>query len=176
MKSLVLSLVFLGFFSTVMAQGSQYGVRAGINNSNVDFEPDATFKNLHRNGFFFGGFVDWRLSDELSLLTELQYSAEGAKDTDLRADYIQSPIMLRFGLGDNFTLGAGAMLSLKTWKDRDGFSTFTYSAVGGAEYMITDTFFVDARAHYGLSNILDEDLTDLEAKQLVFQVGVGLKM
>lgn len=176
MKSFVLSLLFVGIFSTVMAQESTFGVRAGINVSNVDFDPDAEFVNQHRNGFVFGGFADWGLSENLSLLTELQFSSEGAKADDLRANYIQMPIMLRFALGNNLTLGAGPMVSLKTWAEQDAFSTFTYSAVGGLEYLITDTFFVDARAHYGLSNILDEDLTDMEAKQFTLQFGVGLRM
>lgn len=176
MKSLLLSFLFLGCFSTVMAQESTFGVRAGINVSNLDFDPDADFNNQHRNGFVFGGYADWGLSESMSILTELQYSAEGAKATDLRADYIQLPVMLRFALGTNLTIGAGPMVSLKTWKEQDAFRTFSYSAVGGLEYLITDTFFVDARAHYGLTNILDEDINDLEAKNFTLQFGIGLRM
>ncbi|WP_431137515.1 porin family protein [Psychroserpens mesophilus] len=176
MKSLVLTLLFVSITTLSFAQGTSYGVRGGLNVSNLDFDPDATFKNQHRYGFAFGGFVDFGISDNFSILTELQYSAEGGKDESLKADYIQMPIMARIGIGNKFTLGVGPMASLKTWANQDGFSTFTFSGVGGLEYMITDEFFIDARVHYGLSNILDEDLTDIEAKNTTFQFGFGIKI
>ncbi|RMZ51130.1 hypothetical protein EB822_04570 [Flavobacteriaceae bacterium PRS1] len=34
----------------------KWGVRAGFNISNLDFSPDPTFENKHRNGFVFGAF------------------------------------------------------------------------------------------------------------------------
>ncbi|MBR9915001.1 MAG: PorT family protein [Algicola sp.] len=176
MKSLLFTFLLITFTSVTFAQEISYGVRGGLNISNLDFDPDATFSNQHRNGFAFGGFVDYGVSDQFSVLVELQYSAEGAKADELRADYIQMPIMARFAINDHITLGVGPMVSLKTWEERDGFSTFTFSGIGGVEYMITDELFVDARVHYGLSNILDEDLTDLEAQNTTFQFGFGIKI
>lgn len=176
MRTLILTLLFVSITTLSFAQGTSYGVRGALNISNLDFDPDADFENKHRNGFAFGGFVDFGISDNFSILTELQYSAEGGKDEDLRADYIQLPIMARFAIGNKFTIGAGPMVSLKTWKNQDGFATFTFSGVGGVEYMITDELFIDARVHYGLTNILDEDLTDAEAQNTTFQFGFGIKI
>ncbi|MBO6606285.1 outer membrane beta-barrel protein [Psychroserpens sp.] len=177
MKSRLLTLICILLFSFGFAQDTDYGVRAALNISNLDFDPDATFDNQHRNGFAFAAFADFGISDNFSALVELQYSAEGAKADDLRADYIQMPIMARIGIGDKLKVGVGPMVSLKTWKEQDAFSTFTFSGVGGLEYMITDELFVDARVHYGLSNILDEDLNgNLEAQNTTFQFGVGLKL
>jgi len=176
MKSIVLSLLFVAITTVSFSQEVSYGVRAGVNISNLDFDPDATFTNQHRNGFAFGGFVDYGVSDNFSMYVEIQYSAEGAKADDLRADYIQMPIMARFALGEKFTLGVGPMASLKTWKDQDAFSTFTFSAIGGIEYMINEELFVDARVHYGLSNVLDEDISGLEAQNTTFQFGFGIKI
>ena len=104
----------------------KWGVRGGINISNLDFDPDPTFENKHRNGFAFGAFVDYGFTESFSILAELQYSAEGAEAETLRADYIQLPILFRFSLGDFFKIGAGPMVSLKTWGFEDGFSTFTF--------------------------------------------------
>lgn len=176
MKSTVLTFLFIAFTIVTFAQGTSYGVRGGVNISNLDFDPDATFTNQHRNGFAFGGFVDYGVSDNFSVLVEIQYSAEGAKADELRADYIQLPILARFALGDKFTFGVGPMASLKTWKNQDAFSTFTFSGVGGIEYMINDELFIDARVHYGLSNILDEDLDGIEAQNTTFQFGFGIKI
>lgn len=176
MKTIFTLLLFVSLSTLTFSQETTYGVRAGLNISNLDFEPDPDFRNMHRNGFVFGGFVDYAFSESTSLQVEIQYSAEGGKADDLKADYIQMPIMLRFSLGDSFTIGAGPMASVKTWKDQDAFSTFAFSGIGGIEYMITDELFVDARFSYGITNILDEDIKDIEAKNNNIQIGIGIKM
>ncbi|WP_111682520.1 porin family protein [Winogradskyella tangerina] len=176
MKKLILTIICACFMSVGIAQEIKYGVRGALNISNLDFEPDATFENKHRNGFAFAGFVDFGFSEELSLHTELQWSAEGGKDENLRADYIQMPIMLKLSVSERLSFGAGPQIALKTWENNDGFSTFAFSGVVGAEYMITDELFIDARFSYGVTNILDEDLTDLEAKNHVMQFGFGIKI
>ncbi len=176
MKTIFTLLLFVSLSTLTFSQETKYGVRGGVNISNLDFTPDADFQNLHRNGFVFGGFVDYGFSESLSLQVELQYSAEGAKADELNADYIQMPIMLRFHLGDKFTVGAGPMASVKTWKNQDAFSTFTFSGIGGVEYMITDELFIDARFSYGITNILDEDFDGIEAKNNNIQIGFGIKI
>jgi len=154
----------------------KFGVRAGFNISNLDFDPHPTFENKHRNGFAFGGFVDYGITNTFSILAELQYSAAGAEAETLRADYIQLPILFRFNLGDSFIIGAGPMVGLKTWGYQDGFSKFAFSGVAGLEYQINDEFFIDARVHYGITDILDENLTTFEATNTTIQFGFGIKM
>jgi opacity protein-like surface antigen len=176
MKNYLLVLVFACFTTICMSQEVTFGVRGALNISNLDFDPDADFENKHRNGFAFGGFVNFGLSEDVSLLTELQWSAEGAKAESLRADYIQLPILIRLSVSDRLTLGVGPQVALKTWENKDAFSTFAFSGVAGAEYMITDELFVDARLSFGISNILDQDLTDASAKNHVIQFGFGMKI
>ena len=154
----------------------KYGARGGFNINNLDFDPNPTFKNPHRNGIAFGAFVDYGITNTFSILAELQYSQEGAGTETLKADYLQLPILMRFSLWEFFTVGVGPMVSLKTWEYEDGFSTFTVSGVAGLEYMITDELFIDARVHYGITNILDEDLTTIEAKSTSIQFGFGIKI
>ncbi|APY07023.1 hypothetical protein BWZ20_01330 [Winogradskyella sp. J14-2] len=177
MKKFLLASLLVGLTTICMAQEVRYGVRGALNVSNLDFDPDATFENKHRNGFAFAGFVEYGFSEELALHTELQWSAEGGKDEDLRADYIQMPILLKLSTSDRLSFMSGPQVALKTWQNNDGFSTFAFSGVIGAEYMITDELFVDARFSYGLTNILDEDnLPNLEAKNHVMQFGFGIKI
>lgn len=176
MKKYLFAFLFVGFTTICMSQEIFYGVRGALNVSNLDFDPDADFVNQHRNGFAFGGFVDFGFTDKVSLLTELQWSAEGGKDEALKANYIKLPILLRIALSDRFTVGVGPQPALKTWKDRDGFSTFVVSGVAGIEYMITDELFIDTRVSYGITNILDQDLTDAKAKNHVIQFGFGIKL
>ncbi len=176
MKKMLLTSVLVCFTIICSSQEVKYGVRGALNVSNLDFDPDATFENKHRNGFAFAGFVEYGFSEELALHTELQWSAEGGKEESIRADYIQMPILLQLSTSDRLSFMAGPQVSLKTWKNNDGFSTFAFSGVVGAQYMITSELFVDARFSYGLTNILDEDLTDIEAKNHVMQFGFGIKI
>lgn len=176
MKKYFILLVVTCFTFVCTSQDIRYGIRGALNVSNLDFTPDADFENKHRNGFAFAGFVDFGLSETVSLRTELQWSAEGGKEEDLRADFIQLPILLRLAVSERLSFGVGPQVNLKTWKNRDSFSTFAFSGVVGAEYMITDELFVDARYSYGFTNILDEDLTTDEAKNHVMQFGFGIKI
>jgi opacity protein-like surface antigen len=176
MKKYLLTFLLVCATTICMSQEITYGVRGAVNHSKLNFDPDPDFDNENRIGFAFGGFVDFGLSEKVSLLTEIQWSAEGSKDEAIRADYIKMPILLRFSLSDRFIIGVGPQPALKTWKDKDGFATFAVSGVAGIEYMITDELFIDARAYYGFSNVLDQDLTDAKANNHVLQLGFGIKL
>lgn len=168
-------LLTAGFFVSIsMFAQIEYGVRAGVNVSNLDFEPAPTFDNTHRNGFAFGGFIDYKFSEKLSVMPELMYSAEGAKARDIRADYLNLPITVRFNAG-NFSVGVGPQASLKIWSHEDGFRNLLFSGVASAKYNIGEMFFVDARFNYGFMNILDDEV-GIEATNQVFQVGFGIRV
>lgn len=172
---LILSLLFC--ISLTFAQENVVGVRAGINVTNLDFRPEVPngVENAHRNGFVIGFLAEYGLSEKLSIAPEIQFSAEGAKDEELRLDYIQMPIFLNYKICDKISLGAGPQISLKAHEYEDGFQNFVFSGIAGATYMITDEIFVDARFSYGLSNIFDDN-TGLEAINKNLQFGVGIKL
>ncbi|MGB1309427.1 MAG: porin family protein [Oceanihabitans sp.] len=171
-KILLITAVF--FASISMYSQVEYGVRAGLNISNLDFEPHPSFENSHRNGFAFGAFVDYKISESLSVMPELMYSAEGGKARELRADYLHLPVTVRYNLG-NLSIGVGPQASLKIWSHQDGYRNMLFSGVASAKYNITEMFFVDARYNYGLMNILDDDL-GVEAKNHNFQIGIGVRV
>jgi len=176
MKNYLFAVLFASFTTVCMSQDIIYGVRGALNVSNLDFKPDADFENKHRNGFAFGGFIDYSLSEKTSVLLELQWSAEGGKAESLRADYIHLPILLRFSLSDRLMFGVGPKIGLKTWAANDLFSTASFSGVVGLEYLITDELFIDARLSYGATNVIDQDLKKIEAKNHVMQFGFGIKL
>jgi len=159
---------------TIHSQSLTSGVRVGYNISNLDFEPDSTFDNTHRNGLAIGGFIDYSFTDKISIMPELMYSAEGGKERTLRADYIQLPITLRFHFGD-FSVGVGPQANLKVWSYQDGYRNLLLTGVGGAQFAISENLFIDARFNYGFSNIYDDEIS-VEAKNSTIQVGVGLKI
>ena len=154
----------------------KFGVRGGFNISNLDFKPDATFENKHRNNMVFGGFVEFFPKESYSIQTELQYSGEGGgKDESLRVSYIQLPVLFKLRFGPYFSIGAGPQVGVKVWSFDDGFKNFAFSGVAGVEYMISDIVFLDARYTYGITNILDNS-SNFEARNSNIQFGIGMKM
>lgn len=161
--------------SSSNSQEFSWGVRAGLNISNLDFDPDPTFENTHRNGFMIGFYCDINFSDSFAVSPEIQFSAEGAKADDLRAEYLNLPILVKYKIGDRFAIGIGPQASLKVHEYEDNFKNFVFSGVGGIEYNIWDDFYIDARVNYGFMNLLDDEF-DIEAKQINYQFGFGIKI
>lgn len=173
-KNLLLAVfLFTGFL--MQAQNVTSGIRVAVNISNLDFEPDATFGNTHRNGLAMGAFVDYAFSDKISIMPELMYSAEGGKEENLRVNYIQLPITLRYHIGE-LSIGVGPQANLKIWDYEDGYKTFNFSGVAGLQYDILENLFLDARFSYGFGNILDDNVANIEATNSTIQLGIGLKI
>ena len=166
---LLLSLSFLGF-----SQDVKYGIRGGYNISNLDFDTSYSKENKHRNSIYIGFFSNIGLGKIVSVVPEIQFSAEGARDEKLHLDYIQAPILLRFRLSEKVHIGAGPQVGLKIHKYEDGFKNLAYSGVAAFEYKLTYMLFADLRYSYGLSNVFDDNLS-VSAKNTNIQIGVGYK-
>lgn len=149
-----------------------FGIRGGINISNIDFDDASIKENKHRNSIYFGAFADISLSNTVSLVPELQFSGEGAKDEKLHLDYIQAPIFFKFRVSPRIRFGVAPQVGWKIYKHDDGIRDLAFSGVAGAEYKITEVLFLDARYTYGMTNIFHEDL-GMEAKNRNLQIGVG---
>lgn len=155
-------------------KGVMYGIRGGYNISNLDFKAAPNMANKHRNSIYIGFFANIGLSNTLSLVPEIQFSAEGANDEKLHLDYIQAPVLLRFRLSEKVHIAAGPQVGLKVHKVDDGVKNMAYSGVGGIEYKISHLLFADLRYTYGFSNIFDDHL-NMEAKNTNIQLGIGYK-
>ena len=175
MKKIILLIVLLCISFYGFSQGTKYGVRAGLNISNLDFDDAPFHDNMHRNGFMIGFFGEYGLSKTVSLMPEIQFSAEGAKHESLRLDYLQLPVLFKFRLSDKIAAGLGPQVSLKVHEFEDGINNFAYSGVAGVEVKLSYSLFVDARYTYGFRNVFDEDLINAKAINTNFQFGFGFK-
>ena len=172
MKKILLSTLFLCVTYMALSQSGTYGIRAGYTISNLDFKDIPVFENKHRNSFYIGFFGDFRLTNSISIVPELQFSPEGASNETLHLDFIQAPLFLKFRLSERFRFGIGPQVALKSYKNDDLMRNFHYSALGGIEFKLNQMFFLDARYSYGLSNIFDDD-TNLNAINTNIQLGIG---
>ncbi len=177
MQKALLIAILLVTTSITFAQDNLFGVRAGFNITNLNFEPEvpAGVLNAHRNGLAIGFLAQIVISDKFSVTPEIQFSAEGAKDEAFRLDYIQLPIFFKYKICDKISVGVGPQVSLKAHDYEDGFKNIVYAGGVGVTYMITDEIFVDARYTLGLTNVFDSN-TGLDATNENAQFGVGIKL
>ncbi|MEJ6791587.1 MAG: porin family protein [Lacinutrix sp.] len=191
MRKTTLLLAFLLVSLFGFSQNALYGVRAGINISDLNFEEEDGLvmpDHSHRNGFAIGFFGDYKLSDNIGLLVELQFSAEGSKEKydqidqesgyspeSLRLDFVQIPIMAKIKLNDKLSLGLGPQVGLKVHAYEDSFRNIHFSGIAGLEYMISDEFFLDIRYSHGFTNIFDDNV-GVKATNENIQIGFGLKI
>ncbi|MCB4797814.1 porin family protein [Neotamlana laminarinivorans] len=187
LSALLLSITFFSYSQNVdstaiktpkkkvpMFKGVKYGVRGGLNISNLDFKEHPEVPNKHRNSIYFGAFAEIALSNKLAISPELQFSAEGANEETLHLDYIQMPILMNVSITEKVSIGLGPQVSLKVHKYEDGIKNFAYSGVGGVTYKINYALFADVRYTYGISNIFDDKLST-EARNTNIQIGIGYK-
>lgn len=191
MRKTTLLLAFLLVSLFGFSQSALYGVRAGVNISDLNFDEDEVTgmpEHTHRNGFAIGFFGDYKLSSNVGLLVEMQFSAEGSKEKydqidqesgyspeSLRLDFIQMPIMAKLKISDKLSLGLGPQIGLKVHAYEDSYRNMHFSAIGGLEYMISDEFFFDVRYSHGLTNIFDDNV-GVKAINENIQIGFGLKI
>ncbi|WP_100611665.1 porin family protein [Confluentibacter lentus] len=172
MKKILLLTLLLSISIEGFSQSGTFGVRGGYNISNLDFDVLPNTVNKHRNSFYIGFFADYILSSSVSIVPELQFSAEGANDEKLHLDYIQAPIFFKFRLSPRIKLGIAPQAGWKVHKLNDGVKDLAFSGVGGLEYKINEVLFIDARYTYGITNIFHDDL-GIEARNTNIQIGVG---
>lgn len=172
MKNLLLLTLLYGISFQMFSQSGTYGIRGGYNISNLNFSDTPIAKNKHRNSIYLGAFANFELSKQVSIVPELQFSAEGASNEDLNLDYIQAPILFKFKVSSRVRFAIGPQVSLKVYKFEDGIKNFAYSGIGGLEYKINEMLFVDLRYTQGISNIFDENL-NIKAVNTNVQIGVG---
>jgi Outer membrane protein beta-barrel domain len=99
----------------------QFGVKAGVNFSNVIKTRDDNFKTTFKPGFNAGVFVEVPIIDRLSFAPEVVFSQKGYKSTStfLGTDYeysvttnfIEVPILAKINATDAFSVFLGPQVS-----------------------------------------------------------------
>lgn len=166
------------------AQGLSGGLKAGVNLANMTGDINDVEMKI---GFHVGGFLNIGLSDELSFQPELLYNAIGAKesgggDGKINTSYISVPLMVLYNFGVvNIQAGPqiGFLLSAKVKEDSEetDIKEFFKSTDFGFNIGLGADFGkVNAAARYciGLSNISDD--SDIDVKNSVIQVSLGVKL
>lgn len=180
------------------AQGISYGLKAGLNLSNYSTSIDG-FDDVvkTRTSFHVGAVVEFGLSDQFAVQSELLYSSVGAKidysegvkdstgDMFYVMDYLSIPVMVKYYPTKNISLELGPqlgiLLSAKMKMDgesedfKDESESIDFGAGIGGEYKLDNGLFFNARYVLGLTNVIKEVSGDDYVKNNVFQFSVGYK-
>ena len=115
MKKIIFALVLVfGSASLIIAQDIQYGVKFGLNLSNLDVSPesDPPAPSM-RIGLNIGGYAELGLADNFIFRPELTISSQGANDEDievtqtLKLTYLNAAFLGKYNITDNISVFAG---------------------------------------------------------------------
>ena len=192
MKTLLTSLMLALICSTgLLAQGIDFGVKAGANIANQKISGDYDIDTKAIVSFHGGVFVVWMFTEQLGLQPELLLSMQGSKEKDatydykINTNYVNIPVLVRYNINDMFSVHAGPqfgiLVSAKEEFDgdkddiKDDFKTMDVGLAIGAEANLpVANLGVGLRYIIGLTNVLSEDgsFDDTELKNGVFQIYV----
>ncbi|MHC0442285.1 porin family protein [Flavobacterium sp. 3-210] len=174
MKKLILSAIALMAFAFCNAQDTRFGIKGGLNISNVVGGEVENTKSLV--GFHVGGFAEIHVVEKFFIQPELLYSAQGTKvdgpfgsDGDVKLNYLNIPVLAKYYIIDKkFNVEAGPQLGILLSAKAEGedIKDFTRSVDFGfnigAGYSFTDNFSVGLRYTIGLSPLSDEDVDNAD--------------
>ncbi len=174
MKKIIFSVLAIAAFGSVSAQDKMsFGVKGGVDMVSAKF-PSQTFDDgfggtetigggsESATGFFVGGFVEFGLTDKISLEPGLNYHT--ASKDGIKFDYLSIPVLGKYQIADKFKLMAGPSLFYSL--DSDDEDKTRFNADLGASYNFTENFFVEPRYSAGLTG---------DVKVSHFLVAVGYK-
>lgn len=180
MKKLLMLLACSALSLSAFSYGLSYGVKAGWNYSNIR---SSSLNTEARQGFHAGLYGNFKLPI-LAIQPEILYSQKGYKvagGSDIRMDYIDIPVMLKFSILPVLSIDAGPQFSylIKTQDLADGITlpavpTFNTSQFDGAVGVSAKIWRVGASARYifGLQEL--ESLN--KSKNSLLQLSLQFKL
>jgi hypothetical protein len=184
MKKIILTAAAVFALSFANAQDTKYGVKGGLNMSNVsNAEGSSSLLAFH-----LGGFAEFKISDKFAVQPELLYSAQGAKFSaggvsfTTNLNYINIPVMAKYYVADAFSIEAGPQIGFLMSAKEDGtdikeFCNSTDFGINlGAGYNLNETMSLGLRYNMGLSDV-QKDLAPGESgsKNSSIQLSFGYK-
>src|SRR5687768_14231314 len=97
---------------TNYAQQVHFGLKAGVNFSDVHEEPEYDYES--KTGFHVGGLAHIHISDRFAVQPELMYSTQGMKAPNVvgKRNYVNLPVLAQLMFGEGFRLQTGPQVGL----------------------------------------------------------------
>lgn len=198
MKKTILTLfsLMLGFSMYAQApDGLSLGARGGVNFATISSAEDLEDPEM-RTAYYIGFLAEFPLSENFSLQTEVNYSAQGFnidEFAEYQIDYLQIPVLAKIYFVPGLNVYLGPQIGFKVNEEadfdenvanfideveNDAINDLDLSAVGGLQYKLANGLFIEGRYNLGLSNVFDEDgdlgeISEDSIRNSVISLGVG---
>jgi opacity protein-like surface antigen len=187
MKKILLVIIAFAFVSTVSAQEIKFGVKAGLNISNISAmkingnKGDAADMIV---GMHAGAFANFSFSDLLGLQPEVLFNMQGGKEEDVTThlNYISIPILLDIKPFKDFSILVGPQIGFNVYKsisddettikgsDYEDFlkslglksNALDFAAIIGVQYTFIDHLSVGVRYNWGFTKTIQSDASGIE--------------
>lgn len=184
-KYIIAAGVMLLGLSSVNAQDISFGAKAGVNLAN--FSGDDVEDNAMRIGAFGGVYANLGLTEDIFFQPELLFSMQGVEadegDGGTKLNYINIPLMFQYGITDEIRVEAGPQVGLLLSADldvgegdvdfKDEMSSIDFGMNLGASYNMDNGISVSVRYNLGLTEVIDSDVFESDAKNSVISIGLG---
>ncbi len=188
MKKLFFIAGMVAMTCTGFAQDMTFGAKAGLNLA--DFSGDDSEDSEMLAGAFVGGYVNFSMTDKISIQPEVMFSMQGMKmdDVETKLNYINIPVMAGYQVMEGLNVHTGPQIGLlMTAEDedgndmKDGFKSTDVAWALGGSYSMNKLSF-DIRYNFGLTEIYEStevefegvvETTESDAKNAVIQFAVG---
>lgn len=172
----------------------RFGVKGGVNFATItgdDFDSPES-----RTSFHVGALVEFPLSEMFSLQAEALYSGQGFEynfdggifggegNVEYQLDYINVPVLAKVYVFEGLSLEVGPQFSFKVNEEIDFNANaddgdyefeeaedFEFGVAAGLSFETSIGLFATGRYNMGLTEIFN----DSDAKNSVFQIGIGYK-
>lgn len=152
--------------SNVNAQ-SQFGVMAGYTNITAKAKAQGLSLSQSESGFFIGGVADFTISEKFHIQPEVLY----ANASEMNFLYI--PVLAKYMVSTDFSVLAGPQANLVLDDMQEGFNSFGIDLTFGANYKITENFFLEGRYGFEITNRVTDGGSDLKGSYNTLHIGVG---
>jgi len=142
-----------------------YGIKAGINFAEL-LGNDAIPESDRKEGYSFGVFATYKLTEKLKIQPEIIWSLQGEKSKEngrYKISYINIPLMLKWS-ENKFYYELGPQLGILTINTSksvpesirlENFETFDFSVNVGLGYKLYNDWAIGLRYCHGLTNIVN---------------------
>jgi len=173
--------LFISIFS--FAQIS-VGAKGGLNVSNLSGIDGSNYETKALVGFHVGGYVTFNLGRNFAIQPELVYSTQGGTiesgnvTENLKLNYFNIPVMVKFMTNSGFYLEAGPQLGFQAGDlDYDNVETSVegsdFSICGGLGFQPTKSAFgIGARYNAGMGTTGEVDFNNPSIDNADFKNGV----
>lgn len=187
-KTIILASALFIFLGATKAQVVHFGIKGGLNASNLSVSNNSGNNLDTKIGFNAGLLAHIHAGTNFAIQPEVYYSSEGAQykgstpKTTYQLGYINVPILAQYMFGNGFRVEAGPQVGFlvnantkqkgKPSVDiKNSYKTTSFSIPVGVGYLTSYGLGFDARYNFGISNI-NEDITQDAARSNVFQFGL----